>query len=167
MSKSVEHKHILISEEVIMGRKGKAELSDNLFVSVQSDKFVLCEDDIAPDPWFSDVEDNSFYSPWAEYKLVSSDDNRGIDMDKIKYKLVASSRKEGDRIYIKNRKITKSLKKAFNEMKIPLSKRNEIAVLRDGENIVWVEGIGTDGNYLPDENSKNVFSIKKDVSKYA
>ena len=52
-------------------------------------------------------------------------------------------------------------------MKIPLSKRNEIAVLRDGENIVWVEGIGTDGNYLPDENSKNVFSIKKDVSKYA
>ena len=52
-------------------------------------------------------------------------------------------------------------------MKIPATVRNEIAVLRDGENIVWVEGIGTDGNYLPDKNSKNVFSVIKDVGKNA
>ena len=167
MSKTVEYKHVILSEEVIMGIRGKAELSENIFVSVQNDKFLVCENDSVSDSWLSDITDNTFRSPYAQYKFVRSENPNGIDMDKIKNKLVATSRKDGDRIYIKKRKITKSLKKAFNEMKIPATVRNEIAVLRDGENIVWVEGIGTDGNYLPDKNSKNVFSVIKDVGKNA
>ena len=73
-----------------------------------------------------------------------------------------SSRENGDRFYNKKRGQTKSLKKLFNEEKIPPNMRNSIAILRDGENIVWIDNIGTDGKYLPDINTKNVLIIKKE-----
>ena len=47
-------------------------------------------------------------------------------------------------------------------MKIPAAERNRIAVLRDGENVVWVEGVGIDGNYLLNEKSSEVYVIIKD-----
>ena len=59
-------------------------------------------------------------------------------------------------------KNTKSLKKLFNEAKIPAWERNNIAVLRDAENLIWIDGFGTDGKYLPDINSKNILIIKKE-----
>ena len=166
MSKPVEQKHINISEEVINGTKGKAELSDGLYISVNDGIIHFRRNDIISTQWTSEVVNNKFSTPFGEYEIVKTDDINGIDLEKVKNKLVASSRREGDKIYIKKRKITKSLKKIYNEMKIPFSKRNELAVLRDGERVVWVEGIGTDGNYLPEDNSKNIVFIKKDVQKY-
>ena len=56
----------------------------------------------------------------------------------------------------------KSMKKLFNEAKIPSWERNKIAILRDDENLIWIDGFGTDGKYLPDINSKNVLIIKKE-----
>ena len=67
-----------------------------------------------------------------------------------------------NRFYSKKRKNTKSLKKLFNEAGIPAHERNSIAVLRDGENVIWIDGFGTDGKYLPDINTKNVLIIKKE-----
>ncbi len=166
MNKSVEQKHIHLSEEAIINKNGKVQLSEDLYISADSDIIHFCFNNACSDAWFAEVTDNCFSSPYFSYKLVQSTDEYGIDMDKVKETLVASSRKDGDRIYLKKRRITKSLKKAFNEIKIPAAERNEYAVLRDGENIVWVEGLGTDGNYLPDEDSKNVFSIIKEVSKH-
>ena len=40
--------------------------------------------------------------------------------------------------------------------------RHKIAILRDDENHIWIDGFGTDGKYLPDINSKNVLIIKKE-----
>ena len=165
MTKSVEQKHINLSEEAIISKKGKVQLSEDLYISVDSDIIHFCNNEICSEEWCSEVDDNCFSSPYGTYRLVQSTDTDGIDADKINEKLVASSRKDGDKIYLKKRKITKSLKKTFNEMKIPVSHRNEFAVLRDGDRIVWVEGIGTDGNYLPDDNSMNVISVIKEVDK--
>ena len=44
-----------------------------------------------------------------------------------------SSRKESDRFYSHVRGVTKTLKKLFNEMKIPEEKRDELLVLTDDE----------------------------------
>jgi hypothetical protein len=54
------------------------------------------------------------------------------------------------------------LKKLFNEAEIPSYERNKVAILRDKENIIWLDGFGTDGKYLPDINAKNVLIIKKE-----
>ena len=54
------------------------------------------------------------------------------------------------------------MKKLFNEESIPAHERNNIAILRDEKSVVWIDGFGTDGKYLPDINTKNVLIIKKD-----
>ena len=167
MLKSVEQRHINLCDEAIINKKGKVELSKDLYICVDSDIIHFCCDENSAESWEAEVKDNCFVSPYGAYKLVPSTDKNGIDSDKISGVLFASSRKDGDRIFIKKRNVTKTLKKAFNEMKIPTVKRNEYAVLRDGENIVWVEGIGTDGKYLPDDKSKSVFKVIKDVENYA
>ena len=79
--------------------------------------------------------------------------NNFADYDKIKDKLSVSTRKEGDRFTLKRRNITKPLKKIMAEEGIPAQLRDRIIVIRDGENPVFVEGIGVNAEYLPDENT--------------
>lgn len=52
------------------------------------------------------------------------------------------SRLPGDRFVPANRGVTKTLKKLFNEQKIPLFRRDRLAVLECGGEILWIEGIG-------------------------
>lgn len=86
--------------------------------------------------------------------------NSCADYDKIKNTLVVRSRREGDRITLKSRKVTKSLKKLFNEMKIPAHLRLNVAVVADGDNIIFVEGIGVDSAYAVDSGTKNVLKFE-------
>lgn len=57
-------------------------------------------------------------------------------------KLVFRTRNAGDTITIPKRRVTKTLKKFLNELKIPEEKRDSIIVLADGSDILWMEGIG-------------------------
>lgn len=68
--------------------------------------------------------------------------NNCIDCDRIKGQLKVRSRIPGESIKLHGRGITKTLKQLFNEKKIPVSKRQKIAVLADDEGIVWLEGFG-------------------------
>ena len=88
--------------------------------------------------------------------------NDVIDCSKIKGELYLSSRKAGDTFTFENRGLTKSLKKLFNEKKIPICERNRIAILRDGGNIVWVEGVGVNSPYIPKDGTKEFLLIKKE-----
>ncbi len=82
-----------------------------------------------------------------------------IDCDKISTAAVFRNRREGDRFNLRKRNVTKSLKKLFNEEKIPPEKRNCTAVLSDGENVVWVEGFGVSGRYAVNKNTENAVEI--------
>jgi tRNA(Ile)-lysidine synthetase-like protein len=65
-----------------------------------------------------------------------------IDCDKIKGHLFLRTRKEGDKFSFYNRKVSKSLKKLFNEYSIPVEQRNCIPILCDDDGVVWVYGFG-------------------------
>ncbi len=65
-----------------------------------------------------------------------------IDCGKIKGNLVIRPRQEGDLFHSAVRKQTKSLKKLFNELKIPAEQRRTLPVLCDDEGIVWVAQAG-------------------------
>ncbi len=119
------------------------------------------------DFWECKPTDGVFITSWASYYLhnienpetIEKDD---IDFSKIKGNLLLSSRKQGDTFYIRRRGITKTLKKLFCEMKIPVENRNSIAVLHDGKNVVWVDGLGTDGRYAADKQATKIIRIKKE-----
>ncbi|MBQ8057887.1 MAG: tRNA lysidine(34) synthetase TilS [Ruminococcus sp.] len=81
-----------------------------------------------------------------------------VNCDIITHSTVFRTRKEGDTFTLCNRNVTKSLKKLFNELKIPAEKRSELKLVANGSNVLWIEGIGvskqgkvysnTEGAYL-------------------
>lgn len=82
-----------------------------------------------------------------------------IDCDKINNTLELRSRRSGDSFTFSNRNVTKSLKKLFNEEKIPPEKRNDICIIADGQDVLWVEGFGVSKKYKVDNNTTTAMKI--------
>ena len=167
MPKDMEKRHIDLVDSAILKGEGKIELAKDLYIIVSDGIMFFQGSEPETEEWLTEEKDGVFVTPYGKFSLVgASAEYRGknaIDADKLKGKLVMSSRKQGDRFFNKKRGQTKTLKKLFNESKIPAKERVSIAVLRDEENVVWIDGFGTDGKYLPDINSKNVLIIKKET----
>ena len=56
---------------------------------------------------------------------------------------VIRRRRAGDTFTDPRRGVTKTLKKLFNELKIPRELRDTIPIIADGSTVLWIEGIGT------------------------
>ena len=82
-----------------------------------------------------------------------------FDYDIISNGLLIRNRIQGDKFIPKGRKITKTLKKLFNEAKIPKEKREKLAVLSEKENIIWVEKFGISELYKITEKTEKVAVI--------
>lgn len=83
----------------------------------------------------------------------------GVDSDKIGTQLQLRTRLPGDVITLPRRGCTKSLKKLFNEHKIPHARRERTLVLCDEQGILWVEGFGCDARCAPTRETKNILTI--------
>ncbi len=77
-----------------------------------------------------------------------------VDCAKIKGDLVLRSRKPGDSFTDRKRRVTKTLKKWFNEKRIPPEERNGYPVLSIGGTVAWVGGFGACAQMLPDGETK-------------
>ena len=166
MQKDAEKKHIDLVYKAVLDGKGKVEISKDLYAVVSEGILSIRKPDEFCDSWICENDNGLFVTPYGNYSVQSvSAEYKGenlIDADKLIGKINMSSRKDGDRFFDKKRGQSKTLKKLFNEKRIPANMRNSIAVLRDESGVVWIEGFGTDGKYLPDINSKNVLIIKKE-----
>lgn len=96
------------------------------------------------------LENNCLESPWA------------IDIDKLNLGSVFRNRRPGDMFKFSSRKISKSVKKIFNEMKIPLDQRYKIPILAYKNDIIWIDRVGVSKNYIPTEATKKVAIIIKE-----
>lgn len=85
--------------------------------------------------------------------------NNCIDYDTIKTVLTAGGREEGDRVRLPGREGTKTLKKLYNERKIPAAHRGNVVVVKDGDSVVFVEGIGPSADYAVSERTERAVEI--------
>lgn len=165
-TKDIEKRHIDLAEKAILKGEGKIEITKGLYITVANDIMFFQSDEPECEEWQCPEENGSFLTPYGKYTLAAAsagyEEKNAVDADKLKGILSMSSRRHGDSFCNRKRRNTKTLKKLFNEYKIPAFKRNSIAILREGENLVWIEGFGTDRKYLPDINTKNVLIIKKE-----
>ncbi|QAT49382.1 tRNA lysidine(34) synthetase TilS [Caproiciproducens sp. NJN-50] len=69
------------------------------------------------------------------------------------------SRLPGDRFVPAGRGVTKTLKKLFNEQKIPPFRRDRLAVLECGGEILWIEGIGPSQKAAAAEDTRRAAEI--------
>ncbi len=83
-----------------------------------------------------------------------------IDFDKADDTLRFRPRMAGDIIHLGKRKCSKSLKKFFNELKIPVEKRRNIAVLADNNGVIAIEHIAVDSTRCAEKNTKRFLIIE-------
>ncbi len=111
--------------------------------------------------------------PYGDIKLELFDKNNKINIqnfnkhlldnalnyDKINGKLFFSSIREGDKIRLRGRGVTKQLRRIFSEMHIEPELRRSIPVLRDSDGIVWVSGVGVADRAAVDSSTDSVVMI--------
>lgn len=82
-----------------------------------------------------------------------------MDYDKINTDSRFRTRKAGDKFCPAGRGITKSIKKLFNEIKIPLAERDKILMLAYENEVFWINSIGISENVKVDKNTKKIVAI--------
>lgn len=83
-----------------------------------------------------------------------------IDFKKIDGTLIMRFKMPGDAIKLNGRKCTKTLKKLFNEYKLPQKERESCLVLADNEGLIWVNGFGVAQRVALDEKTKEVLLVE-------
>ena len=101
--------------------------------------------------------------------MISVDGNRKIHKkflqncipcDIITDDTVVRRRRAGDTFTDPLRGVTKTLKKLFNELKIPREQRGSIPLIAQGCTVLWIEGIGTSKQaQIPDDYDGEVYFI--------
>ncbi len=170
MDKTVCAKHALLVDSIVTAKKGKIQISKGLYIVVDSGIMSVHtqqkQTGVMSEVVFKNGKAENVFGKFTAEEISFNKANENylncFDMDKIKGELVLSFRKPHDEFTLKKRKVTKSLKKLFNELKIPKEKRETIAVIRDSKNIVFVEGIGVNAPYMPSEETKKYAVIKKE-----
>ncbi|AKL97109.1 tRNA(Ile)-lysidine synthase TilS [Clostridium aceticum] len=102
-------------------------------------------------------------------QVVMREDMKGIsrdkyikcfDYDKVKEGLNVRNRREGDRFWPLGLTGSKKLKDFFIDYKIDRDKRNEIPLVCDGEEIMWVVGYRISEKYKVTEETSSVLMVE-------
>ena len=83
-----------------------------------------------------------------------------IDCDKIVGKICLRTRNSGDHIRLPRRNVSKSLKKLFSEINIPIEKRDILPVIADDNGVIWVYSIGVAERCKVDNSSTNIVYVR-------
>ncbi len=170
---NVEKKHFDKFDDILKSG-GKINLPNNFFVEVKNKKLKLYAEEKAVSDF--EYEFDLKKTKYGNFSLNIKEINRAsfekekksnnlfntlmLDYDKIPMKMILRSRKNGDKYKRCGTNITKSLKKLFNESKIPENTRNGVVVFEGDGEIVAVEGFGASQKYGVDDTTKRILSIK-------
>ncbi len=168
--KSLERKKI---DELydLLTKSGRIQVYGNIFAEAVkgSFRFFIKENTEKPEPVC--VESFPFKSQFGDYIINIRDISQSsekinkkvldnlIDCDKIVGNVFLRTRIEGDKITLANRKVTKTLKKLFNELNIPVEKRDSLPVLCDDNGVLWVYSVGVDARCRVKANSGNIIFV--------
>ncbi|WFA07728.1 tRNA lysidine(34) synthetase TilS [Tissierella sp. Yu-01] len=109
---------------------------------------------------FSDIGVSINLSVYSNDFKVNKDKNiRVFDYDKIIGKLKIRNRKDGDKFIPYGMKGTKKLKDYFIDKKVPKDLRDEIPLLIDDENIMWIMGYATNDLYKITKETKKFLVV--------
>lgn len=158
-----EKKHLDLIFTMLKNDSGAVELERNKFVEVNGGFLIAYEkkDDLTENVQkFTEV----FFSPGKKYsylgKYVIISEKKRLNLEdkrKINKKLLINAiscgiiscdtiirtRQSGDTFSPYGRNCTKTVKKLFTEMKIPISERDTRLLIANGSKVLWIEGIGT------------------------
>ncbi len=141
----------------LVHKTGRVQIANTLF-AVSNKDFLRCAD--------FDTAQNDF--AFVSQILNINEFNRKnvdfyCDCDKIIGNVIIRRRNEGDCISPAGRNCTKSLKKMFNELAIPVESRDNVGVVCDDSGVIGIIFdciFCTDERVKTDKNTKRVLTIK-------
>ena len=83
-----------------------------------------------------------------------------LDRDKITNTVILRTRLSGDKITLKKRGCTKTLKKLWNEKKFTENQRQSFLILESDGSVVFSEPDGANAGYEAERDTKNILSVK-------
>lgn len=185
---AAEKKHIGLIEKIISDGHGAVELKKNMTVRIKKGSmiFEIIKDNSLEEcsPFIETALklDNSFlyngkifyFSPKFDFteknknKINKKLLNQCLSCDIISCDTVIRHRKSGDTFRPLGRGCTKTVKKLFNEMNVPVNQRDKLLVAAKGSIVYWIENIGVSEDALCCDKNNGYFCIevKDDVSGY-
>lgn len=136
----------------IIKNSGKVSVVKNLFAICSNNSFLIASDETAESEFSYKTEIIEFI-PTKTEKINNLLLKSIIDCDKIIGSVVIRSREQSDSICLAGRKCTKTLKKLFNELKLPLSERDVIPIAADELGVIWVYGVGVSERVKVDDDT--------------
>lgn len=174
-----EKKHIDLIEKIVQDGHGAVEphkfntvkvCGGNLIFVNNSNNAVTVEsfEGIIPTLNNSYKYNNKTYTLSTDFSKNESDKdkinkkllNQRISYDIISCDILLRCRKSGDIFKPIGRGCTKTVKKLFNELKIPQSERDTRLLLAKGNNVYWIEGIGPSQDALPKNEDEPFFVME-------
>lgn len=156
----------------IIENGGKVSLGGNITAFAERKKLYFNELSTAEDfEMHLELKNQQFTTPVGIFsvniidkkdlqKLNIKNIDKFIDCDKISSDIFVRNRREGDNYKPVNRG-TKTLKKLFNEAKIPVCDRSKMLILTDNEGIIWTELFGVSEYYKAGETTEKFVEIIK------
>lgn len=136
--------------------KGKLRFYHRAVDSIIEQRLICGPGEYAFGSYSVDIAEFTDYSKNINKKLL---DNL-IDCDTINGNLFLRTRMEGDEFTLYKRNVTKSLKKLFNELSVPVEERDKLPVLCDDDGIVWIYSIGVCKRCHITDYSSNIICVK-------
>lgn len=148
---SPESKHVKLIIDIIKNG-GAVNLANGYKVVSKQGFFRIIKDEIAEN--FSEIILNESTTLNINNKVYSITINNSI----LENKLIIRTRKSSDTFTFSKRKITKPLRKAMNEYKIPSELRDTLIVIANGDDVLWCEQIGfsQQGEVLKNQNAFDI-----------
>lgn len=181
LKSNVTAKHIELILNLIKNNSGAVTLPQNVKVSVE--KHILRVEKVEKELIFTKKD---FVIPFKIGPLLTENSEKFIikvmhrsefdkldnlqficamDYDKISAGANFRNRKAGDEFCQSGRGITKSVKKLFNELKIPQKNRDAVIILADKNKVLWINEVGISESVKVTENTENVAIIYSEKEK--
>ncbi|MBQ4129205.1 MAG: tRNA lysidine(34) synthetase TilS [Ruminococcus sp.] len=116
----------------------------------------------------TDIFEQIPFKNWDKAEYISKEELKNInkkllinciDCDIITDDTVVRTKKAGDTFTFSDRAVTKSLKKLFNELKIPAEKRSSVLLVANGSTVLWLQGVGVSKHGMVKNDHSGAYKI--------
>ncbi|MDO4477487.1 MAG: tRNA lysidine(34) synthetase TilS [Lachnospiraceae bacterium] len=137
-----------------------ASIADHAEKAAVSHRLIISEGESVAEPmrvgkWLISAE----IQPSVALPVPEKAYTKWLDYDKIKRILVLRHRQSGDQLTVNAEGGRKSLKKWFIDEKVPREERDDLWLLADGDEIVWIIGHRIGATYKVTPETKRVLKV--------
>ena len=130
----------------------KLQLKGDIYIASSGDLLrVYNQNDLPQQVWLS-----YSYIDYSKFKDAKNYKYMYVDYDKVVGEVRLKEREAGDRISPAGRGCTKTLKKLYNELKIPAENRDKLHIIADELGIIAIAGYAVDERVKPDSGTKRI-----------